>query len=79
MIPQVATVLVATFDTTSIRVWVKLDYLQLKLMDSGEFVAIAFWIIFGIALAIISIILALPAAYQVCSPSVAFLIARMSN
>ena len=63
--PQVATVLYASFDTTSIRVSVELDYLQLKLTDYDEFLTIALWIICGVVMAVISIILALPAAYQV--------------
>ena len=63
--PQVATILLASFDTTSIRVSFDLDYLQIKLTDYDEFLMIVAWMLCGVVMAVISIVLALPAAYQV--------------
>lgn len=60
-----ATVLQADFLTTSVKVGVGIEFSQLKLMTRDELVIVILWTSAGMLTALISVVLALPAACQV--------------
>jgi hypothetical protein len=62
---QVATTLYITFDMREVKMVTRATFLQIKLLNDSEFSLILSWGIAAMALSVISIILATPAAIQV--------------
>eukprot|EP00191_Tetraselmis_sp_GSL018_P004087 CAMPEP_0177607570 /NCGR_PEP_ID=MMETSP0419_2-20121207/17990_1 /TAXON_ID=582737 /ORGANISM="Tetraselmis sp., Strain GSL018" /LENGTH=978 /DNA_ID=CAMNT_0019102165 /DNA_START=848 /DNA_END=3781 /DNA_ORIENTATION=- len=61
---QVASFVRARFDLSSIRVQASVKFLQIKVLEGHEFVVVIGWTITGIIMALVGMVLAMPAAMQ---------------
>ena len=71
---QVATVVVAKIDMVDVKVTARVTYLQLNIKTTEQFNTIAVWTLLGIIMALLNLIMSIPAAYQVSLWHISFAI-----